>query len=45
MKNPAASSGVSHTLRTCLRVVDWKFILLAVVIPNLRMLHNFTKEI
>jgi hypothetical protein len=40
MKNPAASSGVSHTPRTCLRVVKWKFILLAVFIPDLRMLHN-----
>jgi hypothetical protein len=44
MKNSAASSGVSHTLRTCLRVVERKFILLAGVIPNLRMQHNLYSQ-
>jgi hypothetical protein len=29
MQNPIALRRSSHTQRTCLRVVDWKFILLA----------------
>jgi hypothetical protein len=46
MKHPAAGSGVSHTRRTCLRVVERKFIFLAghepcLPIKSLRLIWAF----